>query len=143
MRIIQKDITTIKEGVIGHQVNLKGVMGAGLARQIKNEWPIVYIRYKDWIDMGPSLGDILAVSVSPTLHVVNLAGQDNFGSKGRDTNYRALEEALDKFHMYSQYVNLPEYLPHGIGCGLAGGDWTLVKDCVDAICPRVTICQLP
>jgi nicotinamidase-related amidase len=31
---------------IAHQVNLMGVMGAGLAKQIKQKYPTVYAQYK-------------------------------------------------------------------------------------------------
>lgn len=34
------------EIVICHQVNCQGVMGAGLAKQIRIRWPEVYVDYK-------------------------------------------------------------------------------------------------
>lgn len=35
-----------EDTIICHQVNCKGVMGAGLAKQIRDKWPDVYDRYR-------------------------------------------------------------------------------------------------
>ncbi len=53
--------------IVCHQVNCKGVMGAGLALQIKNKFPMVYKNYKDKClqienDIG-GLGDVQFCSV--------------------------------------------------------------------------------
>ena len=37
MRIVDGDILDIEKGIIVHQVNCQGVMGAGLAKQIKSK----------------------------------------------------------------------------------------------------------
>jgi len=39
MRVLKGDILTVKKGYVCHQVNIQGIMGAGLALQIKNKWP--------------------------------------------------------------------------------------------------------
>ena len=41
------NLLNIRSGVICHQVNCIGAMGAGLALQIRNKWPIVYEKYKE------------------------------------------------------------------------------------------------
>jgi len=43
MNLIDKDITTVEIGVMVSQVNCRGVMGAGVAKAIRDRWPIVYI----------------------------------------------------------------------------------------------------
>ena len=35
-----------EDTIICHQVNCKGVMGAGLAKQIRDKWPVVFDEYK-------------------------------------------------------------------------------------------------
>lgn len=39
MNIIKKDITTIDEGVILHQVNCQNAMGSGVAKALFSKWP--------------------------------------------------------------------------------------------------------
>jgi len=44
MEVIYKigDVLKAETKVIAHQVNCKGVMGAGLAKQVKSKFPIVF-----------------------------------------------------------------------------------------------------
>ena len=62
--VIKKDILSITEGIIGHQVNTQGVMGAGLALKIREKYPQVYEEYRK---NTPSLGNIQVVTINPSL----------------------------------------------------------------------------
>lgn len=141
MKIINKDITTIKKGIIGHQVNLQGKMGAGLALQIRNKWPKVYDRYIDWV-RETSLGRVLLVPVDTNLYVANLAGQDFYGSREQDTDYQALEEALNRIGHYCRVQNDQLYLPYNLGSCRGGGDWRVVKKLIEKTCPKAILCKL-
>lgn len=141
MDIINKDITTVEEGIIGHQVNLQGVMGAGLAEQIKEKWPSVCRRYKHWCS-DAHLGEVMVVPVTDTLTVANLAGQDRYGSNGIDTDYKSLAEALGNLKGYADAKSKQIYLPYKIGCGLAGGDWKIVKDIIEDACDGAILCKI-
>jgi O-acetyl-ADP-ribose deacetylase (regulator of RNase III) len=46
--VVDGDLLDQKTDVIAHQVNCLGVMGAGVALQIKNKWPEVYEGYKNF-----------------------------------------------------------------------------------------------
>lgn len=46
IKIVKGDILQASEDIIGHQVNCQGVMGAGLAKQIRNKYPHVYDEYR-------------------------------------------------------------------------------------------------
>lgn len=55
MREVIGDILTPVENpddlvVVCHQVNCMGVMGAGLAKQVRNRYPGVYRAYKELCD---------------------------------------------------------------------------------------------
>lgn len=41
-------LSASKPTYICQQVNCKGVMGAGLAMQIRSQWPVVYQRYLEF-----------------------------------------------------------------------------------------------
>lgn len=143
MKIINKDITTVEAGVIGHQVNLQGVMGSGLARQIRDKWPVVYEEYQDWIKEGAVLGDIQIVPVSDDLSVANLAGQYDYGSRDRNTDYEALRHALRTLRRivvegWARQI----YLPHKIGSCRGGGKWSVVKEIIQNECPNAILCRI-
>ncbi len=42
---VEGSVLDAKENIIGHQVNCIGVMGAGLALQIKNKYSMVFEEY--------------------------------------------------------------------------------------------------
>lgn len=140
--IIQCNLLTIKNGIIGHQVNCKGVMGAGLALQIKNAYPEAFELYKKaCMDGRLTLGKMQLIQLTDNLYLANLAGQDGYG-KGLQTNYDALKKALISLHELNQILGSVPYLPYNMGCGLAGGDWSIVEDLIYEHCPRTYICKL-
>lgn len=134
--VIEGDILSITEGIIVHQVNAIGVMGAGLALQIRNKWPHVYrIYYMAYLNHELKLGHFIAVSVQvDKLYVVNLVGQSGVG-KGQ-TNYGAHKVAWPKINKWAKVLHpdLTVYAPFGIGCGLGGGDWKIMQPLVEELC---------
>ena len=44
---IQKDITTVEEGVVLHGCNCSGGFGSGVAGAIRKKWPDVYEMFKE------------------------------------------------------------------------------------------------
>lgn len=64
--------------IICHQVNCRAAMGAGLARQIRDKWPVVFDEYVK-VCSPKKLGDFQVVQVAPQLYVANLFGQSSFG----------------------------------------------------------------
>lgn len=47
IQVIAGDITKAKENIIGHQVNCKGVMGSGVALDLRNKYPAIFDPYKN------------------------------------------------------------------------------------------------
>lgn len=123
MKIVCGDILAINHGVIVHQVNCKKVMGAGLAQQIRRKYPQ---HFADYMAAEPKLGDIVVTRIHSTLYIVGIYGQYSYGRYGLHTNYSALRIAMIKAAQFAAQKNLPLYIPYGIGCGLAGGDWNRV-----------------
>lgn len=149
---ISRDILTVEKGIIAHQVNCKGVMGAGLAKKIAAKWPKVkeeYLKdYKLCANGGPMLGDWLRTEVANGLFVASIYGQENYGRKPGCcyTSYRALAISLSAIQYANQHYEfcptpLPIYIPHGFGCGLAGGDWHVVSALIEQELPDAIICR--
>ena len=120
--------------IIGHQVSMAGVMGAGIALQIRRKWPEVYTDYMRGVKDGSLvLGGILTTDVrDPAVPgevrtVVSLAGQIGVGRLHRQTVYDALRAAMRKTFALAMRLQVDVGLPYGIGCGLAGGDWSIVE----------------
>lgn len=120
--------TRNEDTVICHQVNCCGVMGAGLAKQIRDKWPVIFDEYKK-ICGTDRLGDSQTVQVAPQLYVANLFGQLNYGRDKRQTNYAALAAAI--FGEMKVHPNATFRIPYGLGCGLAGGNWVTVLDLIE------------
>lgn len=153
MSIVYKqcDIMESDSKIVVHQVNCKGVMGSGLALQIKKRWPIVFEMYRNmcstWDSDKPLLGQCLIV---PTFqktgpeYVANLFGQDGYGRNKQYTDYDALKLAFYNLHNGIKRLGLSEIaFPYKIGCGLGGGDWDVVlqmiKDEFDDV--QIIICR--
>lgn len=114
---------------IMHQVNCKGVMGAGLAKQIASRYPDALREYKTYCNKNGSkaLGTALGVRAPGGKFVINLFGQDEYSRTKQCTDYKALESALAQARLF-MLKNHIDYaaIPYGLGCGLGGGDWNIV-----------------
>lgn len=134
---IKGNLLDAKEGLIGHQVNCCGVMGAGVARQIREQLleKEQFQKYKELCDSYGSalLGNIQILTAKSGLCVVNLFGENKPTGKGRDTDYQALHKSLKLMAEFALSENLSIALPGYLGCGLAGGDWDVVYDIIQKV----------
>lgn len=139
MQTVDGDLLAIKKGIIVHQVNCKKVMGAGLALQIRKKYPQ---HFADFLSTEPKLGNIVTTRINDELYVIGVYGQNGYGRAGRYTNYSALHAGLVKVNMLAAQKRLPVFLPFGIGCGLAGGDWDHVLDIIKKTVPNCTLVKV-
>lgn len=116
-----------------HQVNCKGAMGAGIAKQVRTDYPEVYEHYKKACDRVKNsselLGKVQVIKTTKDFYIVNLFAQDDYYSPtGRCTNYEAFYTGLEKIKKYIIEENLPREIafPCRIGSALAGGDWNVI-----------------
>ena len=134
MQHVKGNILNVEHGIICQQVNCKIVMGAGLAKQIRDKWPQVYTEYRAMTLTRPyhRLGKCQIVEVvTRKLYVANLFGQYAYGGLAKKhTNYQALTQAiqeLSSWHKNNCHSSFPIWVPYKLGCGLAGGDWEIVQ----------------
>lgn len=137
IRIVEGNILDATEDIIGHQVNCQGVMGAGLAKQIRNKYPFAYECYKSYCDKAEDkkdlLGSIKQVSMGDGKTIVHIFSQYGYGRRGLYTDYSSLGKALKLLEIKARNFGESVALPYGIGCGLAGGDWEVVYSTIDTI----------
>ena len=130
---------------ICHQVNCQGRMGSGIAKQIKERWPVVYEGYMagieerrkeveklcgQWetqIDVSETLlGHLQQIKVNDKQTVINMFAQQYYGYDGkRYTSYDAFWACLGGIR-----DSVPKGskigFPAKIGCGLGGANWEVI-----------------
>ena len=120
--------------IIAHQTNCRGVMGAGIAKQIK-DYMLSKRQYKQYVDMcriqgSALLGQVQMMPLPNGQLIANCFGEDVPTGKGLDTNYEALKASLTKVCSYAKEHQLSVGIPGLMGCGLAGGDWNIVREMI-------------
>lgn len=142
------DVLAVDTGIIVHQCNAQGVMGSGIARQIREQFPAAYMAYKQQEhDHGLRLGDISFVRVGTKKYIVNLIGQASFGGSQVHTSYKALEggfKRILKLRLNLIYDGSPALdicMPR-IGCGLGNGSWDEVEKVIRRVIPDDVIVKV-
>ena len=113
-----------------HGCNSKGVMGAGVAKAIRNWYPKAYQDYDDaYNSNGLRLGDII-VSIQPDDRVIhNAITQQDYGRRDDRVyvSYWAIAEVFRKINSWGvKEIALPK-----IGSGLANGDWNVISAIIE------------
>ena len=138
--------------IILHVVNCQSIMGSGIAKQIKDRYPVVFEKYlnlsavaaKSWplgilgtaqrIDLLLEWGSDKSIFPHGKT-VVNLFAQDKFGMDKRHLNYGALGQTLYALVDEHQETYIPDYrkigLPFKMGSDRAGGSWEIVLEMIE------------
>jgi O-acetyl-ADP-ribose deacetylase (regulator of RNase III) len=131
------NITEVTQGVIVHGCNAQGVMGSGVAKQLRAKYPEIYVDYLDGLEeystenLSP-LGAVFLSEVRPTLVIANAITQEFYGKDGRKyISYTALEEALGFVQKVAMASNVVVHIPYLIGAGLGGGDEKTILEIVE------------
>lgn len=121
IKYVKGDLLESDAQIILHQVNLQGVMGGGLALQIANKYPNVEMIYKEYKDK--KLGNVVFATADDKFIGNCFSQNEDF-----TTNYKALEQCLDKVLDYMNMFDLISVaIPYKYGCGIASGDWNKVE----------------
>ena len=112
-----------------HCCNALGVMGAGIAKQIKEANHESYFEYhKHCIEHGCN-PDVLLGHIVCSDGYYHIIGQASVG-KGKQVHYGALAVGFsliaNAYNEAQEAIKLA--VPKYIGCGLAGGDWEVVNE---------------
>lgn len=118
--------------IICHQCNCKGVMGSGVAKEVKVRYPHVYEAYhKDYLDGKLKLGYVCFAKANSDQIIANICGQDAYGWNGQFTDYNALSEGLLEVRKYMQDHKMHSLaLPYKMSCIRGGGSWDVVLDII-------------
>lgn len=149
MEIVEGNLLDITHGIIVHQVNCQGVMGRGLAAQLRARYPSIFKEYHKLCKTKVGFEDellgtmqLVPVKDTPPLRVGNMFGQCTYAGTGLHTDYDAVHTALQKL-AWINTRKLPVYFPYLLGSDLAGGHWPTIKSIIEETHPNSTIVVLP
>lgn len=113
----------VEHGYIVHGCNAQGVMGSGVAKIVKEKYPIAFqqyaLQYPHYI-----LGEVIPVVVESNLVIINAITQEFCGTDRVHADYAAIEQAFKgtKHLASSGMIESKDIHFPMIGGGLAGGD---------------------
>lgn len=135
------NLLDVSEGIILHGCNAQGVMGSGVAKQLRAKYMQVYIDYQNFVAEqreifgSVPLGATVLTDVSDKLAVASAITQNNYGYDGKQyASYVAIDQAVRRVlhHTYTnKYRNWPVHIPYMIGAGLGGGDLCKIKTIIE------------
>jgi len=136
MKTIKGDLIKLtKNGdfnVIIHGCNCFCTMGAGIAKQIKKNFPEAYEA-----DLKTKKGDrnklgTWSNSKIRDLLIFNAYTQFNYGRNQRQVNYDAIQSAFKSIAVEVKKIcNEPRIGYPAIGAGYGGGDWRIISKIID------------
>ena len=122
--------------IFAHGCNAKGVMGSGVALQVKKMFPFAYEAYmlQHNID-GLHLGQLISGREGDVI-ILNMITQQQYG---RDKNvvyvsYDAVEECIKRVNKGCaniQGCDMVEVVMPKVGSGLANGDWNIIESIIE------------
>lgn len=141
MNIINGDLLNIHRGVIIHQVNNKHVMGAGIAKAIRERYPQ---HYTDYCKSQLNMGSLVTTRISDKFGIIGIVAQNGYGRDKHElyTSYLAFRKCCESIaYLHSLNPTVQYYMPKGIGCGYGNGDWKIVSGIIDTYAPFITIIE--
>lgn len=142
---VKQDLTISDAQYICHQVNCCGKMNSGVAKAIREKWPVVYTTYKEVFKIyikkynkltNELLGSILTVDIADhkpvAPMVINMFAQESYGYDGkRYTSYDAFWSCLGHIR-----ESIPKgskiAFPYKIGSDRGGANWDVIYTMIAA-----------
>lgn len=133
IKIVNGNILNAKENIIVHQVNVQGIMGGGVARQLATKYPNLEKEYREFCRLYDNeyeklKGQVFKIMLQGKFIMNMFSQKENF-----DTDYEAMKKALKEIKQYAKSLKLSICMPYKIGCGIANGDWNIVYKIVEEV----------
>ena len=134
---IEQDMTKLKQGVLLHGCNTKGVMGMGGSLALRSAFPSIYPPYKSYCQIAAKmgrniLGRVIEVQIGDEdLYVLSGLTQQDYGVDGKIyADAGAIEKVVNHAAGFASFLKIPLYLPK-IGCGHGGLKWADVLPVIE------------
>jgi O-acetyl-ADP-ribose deacetylase (regulator of RNase III) len=137
IKYIQDSLFTTPDRVIAHGCNTQGVMGAGIAKIVKEKYPYAFEEYRraveEWIvfnaDNRSMLGHVFPTAREAGNKIIfNCITQLGFGyGTHRYVSYDAVDNCMKNVaglltSLDESSISMPQ-----IGSGLGGGNWQVIE----------------
>lgn len=141
MKILSGNLFDSDVEVMAHQVNCLGVMGSGIAKEVKSRFPDVYAQYKKLCMDEQNKKNLLGraqVIKQGDIYIANVFGQLNFNPTwylgGKVTDYAALTAGFSEVRKFMVEHGLKRLgVPYLFGCCRGGGKWEEVEKIIDTV----------
>ena len=143
VKIIDGNLLDFPNGIdfIAHSCNTQNVMGAGIARQIKDRYPLAYeadcyAMAEDEVGLGSY--SFAWTDATQSKGIYNMYTQDRIGGK-RAVDYEGFYLTLQNVANHIEWQDKHDDkistlgLPWMISCGLAGGSWNVIFSMINDI----------
>ncbi len=129
------DVFKTESAFIGHGVNLHGVMGAGVARLVRENYPYAYELYKRACDEKSLELGSTQLCYSDDRGILNMATQVHPGPDARyDAVFDAsMDAAVQIIEESAKIDRSPVLAIPQIGCGIGGLEWSKVQIVLEAV----------
>jgi len=140
---VKDDIFNTKADCICHGCNKQGIMGSGIALQIKTKYPEAYKAYYSERN-NLKLGQCIWVNIPNKYKIINAITQENYGRNKNIVyvSYDAIRKAIKGINRIAKTVKenekmfniigkIEEIAFPKIGAGLANGDWNIIASIIE------------
>ena len=132
IKYVKGDLLEAPEQILLHSCNSLGVMGAGVAKLIREKWPKAYQDYRDSYDSyGLPLGSIVSSKQPDGKIILNAITQDTVGRFGVHVSYWAVANVLYQLDQHVTVQKVGSVAMPMIGSGLAGGEWSVIEAIIE------------
>lgn len=143
VKIIDGNLLDFPNGIdfIAHSCNTQNVMGAGIARQIKDRYPMAYqadchAMYEDEVGLGSY--SFAWTDATQSKGIYNMYTQDRIGGERAvdyEGFYLTLQNVANNIEWQDKHDDKISTLglPWMISCGLAGGSWNVIFSMINDI----------
>jgi O-acetyl-ADP-ribose deacetylase (regulator of RNase III) len=135
IKVVKGNLLDATETIIAHQVNCQKKMNSGVAKAIREEFPIVFDRY---CQTNPQLGLVDFIHITDKNkgghYIANMYSQDMYGYDGNQyTDYEAFRQCCEKIakecrlsKQMKKEFNVA--MPYKIASDRGGADWDKIMD---------------
>lgn len=112
VKIKQGDILKANENIVVHQVNVQGIMGGGVARQLASHYTGLEKEYSEFCkiydnDYNKLKGKVFKIMIDGKFIMNMFSQKENF-----DTDYEAMKIALEEIKEYARGFKLSIAIPY-------------------------------
>ncbi len=137
---INGDALEFRDGIICHQTNYHGVMGAGIAASIRDRL-LTKRQYEIYVETCEAWGRDLLGHVQflkcrrDDVIIANCFCQDEEleSDDGNITSYTNMRRCFTKVRNLAMRGHHRICIPYKMGCGIAGGDWQEVRAIIEKV----------